>query len=190
MSISSLLNTAKDSLQSYQLAIDLTGGNIANVNTPGYSRQRAVFNAVGAVDVGSGRGQIGVNVTSIERIYDEYLDNQVANQSQVLSYNEAKSDLLNRIEGIFVENGGGASDLLNKFWNAWSELAVNPKGKVERENLLAAAEDMTSAFRRLDSELRKIVQDAGDAISGIVAQTNDYLTQVADLNSKIINIIG
>lgn len=188
MSISSLLNTSRDSLQSYQLALDLTGANIANANTPGYSRQRAVFNSLGTVDVRAVNVQIGVKVTNVERIYDEYLDNQVNDQSQKMGYGEAKSDVLNRIEGIFAENGGGASDQMNKFWNAWSGLSANPNGQVERENLLAAAENMTSAFRRLDGDLTKVVQDAGDNILNIVSQVNDYLSQVADLNRQITSI--
>lgn len=188
MSINGLLNSTQESLQSYQLAIDVTGGNIANVNTPGYSRQRAVFTAKGAVDVGAASAQIGVNVTSVERIYDSYLDSQVVKQSQVLGYNQTKSDFLNRVEGTFAENTGSVSDLLNKYWNAWSGLATNPTGQVERENLLVAADSLATKFRGMDIDLAKTVQDAGDGIDNGVAQVNDYLLQIADLNSKIMSV--
>ena len=185
MSIGSILNTSKDSLLSYQLAIDLTGSNIANVNTPGYSRQRPVFQSMGSVDLGSTRAQISVNVVSIERIYDEYLENQVVKQTQELGYGEAKSDVLERIEGIVEEREGGPSDLLNKFWNAWGELSANPQGQVARNALLAAAENLTSTFRRIDSDLTQVVEDAGDRIYGVVAEINNYLSEIADLNGKI-----
>ncbi|MCG6536178.1 MAG: flagellar basal body protein, partial [Syntrophales bacterium LBB04] len=118
MSLSSLMNVSRNALQSYQMAIDVTGGNIANINTPGYSRERAVLNSVGSVNMNTDNGQIGVNVASVERVYDEYLDNQIVGQTQVLGYNQKKSDVLSGIEGIFAENGSGASDLLSKFWNA------------------------------------------------------------------------
>ena len=186
MSINGLLNTSYDSLQGFQFAIDLTGANIANVNTPGYSRQRAVFESVGALDVNSVRAQVGVQIAGVERIYDAYLNNQVIDQSQVVGYNQAKSDILDRVEGIFAENGGAASDVMNKFWNAWSELATNPQGQVERENLLAAAQDMTAKFRSLDSELTKLAQDADENIANTVIRVNDYLSQIADLNKTII----
>lgn len=185
MSIGSILNTSKDSLLSYQLAIDLTGSNIANVNTPGYSRQRPVIQSVGSIDLGSDRAQVGVNVVSIERIYDEYLENQVVKQTQVLGYGEAKSDVLERIEGIVEEREGGPSDLLNKFWNAWGELSANPQGQAARNSLLAAAENLTSTFRRIDSDLTQVVEDAGDQIYGMVAEINNYLSEIANLNSKI-----
>ncbi len=173
---------------SYQLAMDLTGANIANVNTPGYSRQRAVFEATGTVDVGSVNAQIGVGVTSVERIYDQYLDNQVTDQAQLLGYSEAKNDVLSRLEGVFAEREGGVSDSLNKFWNAWSELAANPRGQVERENLLVAGENVTATFRRLESDLTKVEQDTGENIINVVAQVNDYLAQLADLNGEITGV--
>jgi flagellar hook-associated protein 1 FlgK len=177
-----------DSLQSFQLAIDLTGANIANANTDSYSRQRVVLSAVGSADVGGVSVQIGVNVASIERVYDEYLDNQVVDQSQVIGYGEAKSDVLNRVEDIFTETKDGLSDKLDKFWNAWSGLASNPNGQVERENLLAVAEDLATTFRQRESDLTKVAQDAGDNITNLVSQLNDYLSQVADLNYQIIGV--
>ncbi len=188
MSLNGLLNTSLGSLQGFQFAIDLTGANIANVNTAGYSRQRTVFESVGTMDVNSVRAQVGVQISGVERIYDAYLNNQVADQSQVVGYNQAKSDVLDRIEGIFAENGGAASDVMNKFWNAWSELATNPQGQVERENLLAAAQDMTAKFQSLDSELTKLAQDTGDNIVNTIAQVNEYLAQIADLNQAIVGI--
>jgi flagellar hook-associated protein 1 FlgK len=186
MSINGLLNTSYDSLQGFQFAIDLTGANIANVNTPGYSRQRAVFESVGALDVNSVRAQVGVQIAGVERIYDAYLNNQVIDQSQVVGYNQAKSDILDRVEGIFAENGGAASDMMNRFWNSWIELATNPQGQVERENILAAAQDLAAKFRGLDSDLTRLAQDTGENITNTVAQVNDYLTQIADLNKTIV----
>lgn len=188
MSVSSLLNTTQESLQSYQLGIDVTSGNIANINTPGYSRQRANFAAKGAINVGGLSAQIGVSVTSVERIYDRYLDNLVSKQAQVVGYNQVKSDFLNRVEGTFAENSGSAADLLNKFWNAWSGLESNPQGQIERENLLAAADSLAVKIRGMDSDLAKMVQDAGDSIDNVVSQVNDYLSQIAHLNGKIITM--
>jgi flagellar hook-associated protein 1 FlgK len=186
MSLNGLLNTSYDSLQGFQFAIDLTGANIANVNTPGYSRQRTVFQAEGTADVAAVRTQIGVQVAGVERIYDAYLNNQVAEQSQVVGYSSAKNDVLDRVEGIFAENGGAASDMMNRFWNAWSGLGANPQGQVERENLQAAAQDMTAKFRSLDSDLARLAQDTGENIANTVDQVNDYLVQIADLNQTIV----
>jgi len=185
MSIGSLLNTAKDSILSYQLAMDLTGANIANVNTPGYTRQRVIFTSQGKVDVGSLRVQVGVDVALVERLYNQYLDNQLAGQYQMWGYAQVKSDVLSRIEGIFEEGEGGPLDVLNKFWDAWSALSANPQGQVERENVLAQAENLTAALQQLDGDLTNLVKDLGDNVNQVVEEINSYVSQIADLNVKI-----
>ena len=68
MSSISLLNTAKDGLLSHRTAINLTGSNITNVNTPGYTRQLPVFSSRGSIDIGA-----SVGIEKIERVYDQFL---------------------------------------------------------------------------------------------------------------------
>ncbi len=185
MSINSILNTSKDSLLTYQFAIGLTGSNIANVNTPGYSRQTPVFETVGSSDVAATRAQFSVGVAAIQRSYDKYLENQIVDQAKALGYGEAKSDVMERIEGIFAENGGGTSDLLNQFWNAWEELAANPGQQATRNSLLSAAENLASTIRRIDSDLTELVLDTGDRIFDMVAKINTAIAEIADLNGQM-----
>lgn len=185
MSLNSVLNTSKDSLLTYQLAIGLTGSNIANVNTPGYSRQSPVFQTVGSADVAAMRAQFSVNVVGITRTYDKYLESQIVDQEESLGYGEARSDVLDRIEGIFQESSGGPSDLMNQFWNAWGEVSANPGQQAARNSLLSVADTLTSTIRRIDSDLSEVVADAGDRINGVVSEINVAASQIADLNSKI-----
>ncbi|MCK9362282.1 MAG: flagellar hook-associated protein FlgK [Syntrophales bacterium] len=185
MSLNSVLNTSKDSLLTYQLAIGLTGSNIANVNTPGYSRQSPILQTVGSADVAATRAQFSVNVSGIARTYDKYLENQIVDQAKTVGYGEAKSDVLDRIEGIFQESSGGPSDLLNKFWNAWEEASANPGQQAARNALLSVAGNLTATIRRIDSELTQVVTDAGSRIDDVVSQINITLSKIADLNSKI-----
>jgi flagellar hook-associated protein 1 FlgK len=185
MSINSILNTSKDSLITYQLAIGLTGSNIANVNTPGYSRQTPVFQTTGSVDVAAKRAQLSVKVDSIQRNYDQYLQSQIVNQTKALGYSEAKNDILERIEGIFGETTGGADDLLSEFWNAWEELSADPTQKAARDLALSAAENFASTIRRIDDDLTQVVTDTTDRVNDMVAQINITLSEIADLNVKI-----
>jgi len=185
MSLNGVLNTSKDSLLTYQFAIGLTGSNIANVNTPGYSRQKPVFQTVGSVDVAALRAQLSVNVSDIERVYDKYLENQIVEQTKMLGYTEAKDDILGRIEGIFAEGTGGASSLLDKFWNAWEELSANPAQQSARNALVAAAENFTSVIRRIDGDLKQVVTDTTARVVDTVKEINVALGQIADLNRKI-----
>ena len=183
------MNVAKDAMSSYQMAIDVTGGNVANVNTPGYSRQRAVLNAVGTLMVKGETAQIGVEVSNVERIYDDFLESQMVDQAKLVGYNTARKETLDRVETIFNETGdGGLSDLLAQFWGAWNTVSGNPGGQVERNALLAASENLASAFNSKSNELVEIQRDADKSISETIALVNTTITEIASLNQQISSL--
>jgi flagellar hook-associated protein 1 FlgK len=187
MAISALLNTAKDALLSHQLAIDVTGSNIANVNTPGYSRQRAVFNSTGAIDVRGGIFQIGVDVSGVERVYDNYLESQVIQQNQLVGYSQTKADILSNVETLFDESrGGGFAELLGRFWGNWEDLSGNPDGQVQRAALLSTAESLSAMFRDMSSELKNLITNAEQEVSAVVTQVNSIISAIGDLNKRIV----
>jgi flagellar hook-associated protein 1 FlgK len=173
-----ILNIARGGLLSHQAAINLTGTNIANVNTPGYTRQRPVF---------STSSNQSVEIANIERIYDRFLGAQINEQMYNLGYSEAKKDELGRIEMIFNEaGGGGISELLSKFWSAWEDLSANPSGQAERQALVSVSQSLTSMFRSYSGELLSVQDDANTRIRDLAHQVNGYLSDIADINSKIV----
>jgi len=140
MSGISILNVAKDALLSHQTAINLTGANVANVDTPGYSRQRPIFQSVGSVDIATGQIQIGVEIEQIQRMYDQFLEVQINEQMHGFGYDETRKEELEKIEIIFNETqGGGINELLSEFWNAWGDLSENPSGQAERVALVSVS---------------------------------------------------
>jgi len=172
-----VLNIAKDSLLSHQTAINLTGTNIANANTTGYSRQRAAFSTL--VE--------SVEIAGIERIYDQFLGVQINEQANDLGDSEAKKDALGRIEMTFNEtDGGGINELLNKFWGAWEDLSANPSGQAERQTLVSVSQSLTSLFRSYSDELLSAQDDANARIPVLVDQVNDYASDIADINERIL----
>ena len=187
MAISALLNTAKESLLSHQLAIDLTGSNIANVNTPGYSRQTVVFSSTGIMDAEGGVLQIGVDVSGIERVYDNYLESQIIQQSQLVGYQETKADILSNVETIFNESeGDGFAELLGRFWGNWGDLSGDPDGQVQRSALLSTAESLASMFRDMSAGLKDIKSNTEQEISSVVTEINSIVSAIGDLNEQIV----
>ncbi|MBN2688602.1 MAG: flagellar hook-associated protein FlgK [Deltaproteobacteria bacterium] len=186
MSGISALNIAKDSLLSHQTAINITGSNIANVNTTGYTRQRPVFTTTGTMDVEAGLVQLSVGIDQIERIYDRFLEAEINEQIQDLGYSETRKEQLEVVEIIFNETTGeGIDDLLNEFWGAWEDLSANPAGQAEREAVLSTAESLTYLFRSYSSDLVSLQGDVDDSIVNLVSQVNSKLASIADLNEKI-----
>ena len=184
MSAISLLNTAKDGLLAHQTAMNLTGSNITNVDTPGYTRQRPVFSSWGSVDKGT-----GVGIEKIERVYDRFLGVQINDKMHDVGYSEAKKGALENIEIIFNESSSsGINELLNRFWSSWEDLSANPAGQVERDALVSASQNLASVFRSSSDELVSVQNDANAEIAGLIDQANGYISDIADLNGKIAAI--
>jgi flagellar hook-associated protein 1 FlgK len=191
MSITSLLFTVRDSLLANQMAIDIVGANVANVNTPGYTRQRTSMESLGNVNVGNASAQVGVTVNRIERMYDRYIESQVIDQRQSSGYSEAMMLGLQNIEIILDDtSGGGINDQLNRFWASWEDLSKNPAGKLERSALLSTAETLTGAIVSCKRSLDDINTELNRSIADVVSQINDKISEISSLNKKIMSTEG
>ena len=189
MSLGSVLNTAKQAILTNLTAINITGSNIANVNTPGYTRLNPVFNSVGTNTSVSGKEQFGVEISDIQRIYDKYLESQIVTQNAAVGSATARNDLLTQIEGVMNENTGkGISDALNQYWNAWDDLSTNPSGESERSVLVSAARNLTYVFNQRAEELFTLQQNIDETIAGDIEKLNGYLSDMSALNAEIVRI--
>jgi len=171
---------------SYQLAMDVTGGNISNVNTPGYTRQRALMVASGTVNAKSASAQLSVRVEKIDRMFDSYTEMQIAEQSQKVGAGEAKNDMLKRVETVLDEtNGRKLNDVMSRFWSAWDDVAGNPAGKVERDALASVGQEMAGMFNSYGNQLYELQMSANDTIKNTLADINVYTGEIASLNRQI-----
>lgn len=187
--IGRVLNTGKEALLSHSSAINITGSNIANVNTAGYSRLRAVFSSTGVSQDGSSNFQVGVQVVNAERIYDQFLEARLVYQSQQAGYAETLLGTFEQVEGIFNESGeNGINEAMNAFWNAWDDLSANPAGQVERDVLVSAADNLASLFRQKAGDLAGVQADADAAVADIAGKINSCLADIAAYNEKIVEI--
>jgi len=181
-----ILNVGRGALLVQQQAIDITGHNIANVNTPGYSRQRVDMESNEPISLWPGQMGTGVRATEIQRIYDRFLALQINNENQQLGRWEAQKGALERVEMIFDESSEyGLNQAMSEFWNAWQDLAGNPSGQAERVVLLAKSETLTTTFNQIYSALEQIQKDIDASIEGTIKEINLIAEQIADLNQKI-----
>ncbi|MGV8056612.1 MAG: flagellar hook-associated protein FlgK [Smithellaceae bacterium] len=187
--INRVLFTAKESLLSHLTAINVTGSNISNVNTAGYSRLRPIFESVGTKDASSDQTQVGVKIAEVQRIYDKFLVQQLVSQEAQVGDSQAQKDLLTRVESVLNENtGGGINDALSKFWSAWGDLSTNPSGKAQRDALVSAAENLADMFQQRSSDLSAIQADANQSIADTVTTLNGYLQDMSTYNGEIVKI--
>jgi flagellar hook-associated protein 1 FlgK len=181
-----ILNTGRTALLTQQKAIDVTGHNIANVNTDGYSRQRVNMETNEPYSSQPGQTGTGVRAAEIQRIYDRFLGAQINNENQNLGNWETQKGVLERVEIIFDESSGyGLNQAMSEFWNAWQDLANNPSDFAGRAALLAKSETMTATFNNIYSNLEQIQTDIDTSIMGTVKEINSIAEWIAGLNQKI-----
>lgn len=183
-----IMSLAGQALMTQQQAISVTSHNIANVNTPGYSRQQLIMTTNTPLDSTVGPMGNGVGADDIERIYDRFLSAQISNESQGLGRWDAQKDAVELVEMIFNEaDGSGLSRAMSKFWDAWQSLTNNPAGNTERQVLVTASQVLATTFNYLSSDLSQSQQDLDLGIQATVADINRLSEQLADLNEKIIS---
>jgi flagellar hook-associated protein 1 FlgK len=189
------LQTALSGILAQQRGLDVTTHNVANANTLGFSRQEAVMVASPAflhpsVNTAGVPGQIGtgVDVTAYRRIRDAFVDVQLRAQSTRQGNYEARSDGLDQVELALAEPGDtGINSLLNRFWNAWQDVANAPENLATRQALVQAAGALTDGFRSLLSQLGTIQSQTAANVTATIDEVNSIGRQVLALNVQIAN---
>ena len=184
--IFSILNTAKLGLLSQQLAIEVTGQNISNVQTEGYSRQEINFEATNPRSFSLGQLGTGVRVAGIERSHDEFLFSQILGEGDALGRFEVRKDVFDQLEILLSENGGQSlNQSLSKFFSGVQDVSANPTGLPERSNLVSEAKNLASVFNNLGESLFQIQQNLDATIEVEVTRINSLTEEIASLNKAI-----
>ena len=188
--IFSTLSSAKLGLLAQQLAIEVTGQNVANVETEGYSRQDVSFEANtprGHIKYG-GLHQLGtgVRIASIERAHDQFLFTQIMDEGDLTGSTEVKKEIFEQLEVLFNEGSGRSlNDALSLFFSSVHDLATNARGLPERVDLISKAEHLSSTFNQTGNQLFTIQRNIDATIETEVAKINTLTTQIGKLNESI-----
>jgi flagellar hook-associated protein 1 len=189
------LQTSLRGLLAQQRSLDVTAHNIANAQTPGYTRQEAVLGAAlpytieaGMLVNGAGAqlGQ-GVDVLEYRRMRDSFLDLQFRAQNMSLGEKTATADGLSRVEEQLGEPGDDAiSGLLGKFWDAWGALEANPNDGAAKAGVVASGQALAGALADLDARLSSLSSTAAAEYASITGtDVAGYANQLASLNQAI-----
>lgn len=186
MSISSLTNIAQSALLAQETAIQVTGQNIANAQTPGYSRQRLALSASTPNNTPNGVLGTGVSITSITRSRDALLDQQYRTQSAPSSSYQERSTLLGQIQDVYGEpSTTGLASTMDNFFNSWSELASNPADASAKAVVQQAGAQLASTFNNYATQLSNIAANTRTGLTASIAQLNTLTSQIASMNSQI-----
>lgn len=185
-------------MQAQQMALQTAAHNIANAETQGFSRQRAILAVTPpwpepSVNSSGMVGQIGtgVEVTYVERMRDEYLDIQLRKEYSNLGEWSIKQDTLEQVETIFQEpTDTGLNNLLTQFWDAWLELSMNPESTTSavRTTVAETSASLADALRHTSQQLDSISGDLDSIIEIKVLGIKTLANQISHLNDQIKKI--
>jgi flagellar hook-associated protein 1 FlgK len=185
------LNIARLGMQAQQKALEVTGHNIANANTPGYSRQVARLVPTNPIPFAGGRGMLGtgVRVAEISRIRDEILDFQIRKEMRTQGRWEMSRDILAQVEYVFMEpSPTGFNSVLSTFFESWQELCLNPGASPPRAALVQNAGSLVNTVRHANEQLKAIRNDIDFQTNLKVQEVNTLAEQIRDLNRQIISL--
>lgn len=189
MGLFSVLGIGTRGLMASQLGMDITGQNIANADVEGYSRKRLNMASDYRYDGTYGQVGFGVDVINIERMRDEFIDQQIRGQNKELGYYEEIDHTLEAVENIFSEPGDtGIMHFIDQFFDSWENLANNPADIAARTMVRTNGEILTNAFHNISSELRDLRNTRNDQISNKVEEVNGLVNEIFNLNTEIVAV--
>lgn len=184
-----LLGIGRSGLNASKKSLEVTGHNLANVNTEGYSRQRVMQTASTPIASGGAIQGTGARIEGIRRYNDEFIDKRLGTALSNNKFYEARAENLEQVESIFNElESDGLNQLLNKFFNSFRELANQPENETIRSVVRDTSNLVVHDFKRIRSTLDNQAHNIDRKIQGSVKEVNQLLHHVADLNGKITTL--
>ena len=184
------LYTGLRGLNAARIAMQIAGHNVANANTPGYSRQRALFStafpvtAFGGFQLGN-----GVVVSNIERVLDERLEARIRTQFGLFGFAESDNRRMVEIEGILSESGdSGMAKLMNEFFGSISKLRTDAGSRSLRGGMLQGARSMTNAFNLLSDRYTSLRNDTLKEVDALLKDVNAHVENITELNTQIVTL--
>lgn len=187
------LEVARRGMMTQQAALYTTGHNIANANTPGYTRQRVNFEQTEPYPPASRNrpqipGQMGTGVQAgdIQRIRDSFVDMQFRGENSKLGYYQAKSEMLTQMEDIMNEpSDTGLATAMDEFWNSLEDLAVQPQNNGARRVVRQRGIALTDTFNYMHNSLKAVQKDYRNEIDISETEVNSLLRQINQINKEI-----
>ncbi|HVP58686.1 MAG TPA: flagellar hook-associated protein FlgK [bacterium] len=185
--LSAGLEVAKKALSAYQLALEVYSNNIANVNTPGYSRRTPRLKESAQAQLPFGRIGLGVDVASVSRMRDKFLDFAYRKESSSVGRYDSMEEALSEVETALNEPSDvNLGNALTQFWESWQELANQPESSTARGAVASTASALARALGQTATQLTDLRTSLDNEITGSVQDINSIASKIGELNGEII----
>jgi flagellar hook-associated protein 1 FlgK len=196
VTMNSILNINARGLEAAKAGLDVTGQNIANANTDGYSRQRVVQQATNPLVLPQGIFGQGVEIVSVERIRDMFLEGQIRGVQSDKAFNEELDRLFLRMEAVLSDplapvgtddatDLGGINNLLSRFFQSLNDLSATPDRPETRQAVIDNGLSLATTFNFASEELNTIKSDLNERVVLLTEDVNRKSAEIAALNQRI-----
>ncbi len=185
--IPSLYSSGLSALRANQSALSVTGNNIANVNTEGYSRQRVDFTQKDTIH-NSNAGFIGGGVDSgrVIRIYDTFINRQLGESNSSHSHFDRLHEYSLQLDGLVADPEAGLTPALGAFFNAVNDVANRPASIPARQVLLNESESLAGRFRMMNSRMDELRKQSEMELANLANEVNGISRAIAEINLDIV----
>jgi flagellar hook-associated protein 1 FlgK len=172
-------------LEATQAALNATSNNIANANTPGYTREVPQFSENAESLVGGEVSGGGVSLDSLQSVRDELLNLQIQQQTSQQSSADAQSASLQQIQTSFASTGADIASSLTAFSKSLTQLSANPNNSAAQQGVLVSGQNLAESFNSTADGLTSAQSSADSQVTQTVAQINSLTKQIAQLNGQL-----
>jgi len=185
-----LIGIGLSGLRSHQTALSVTGNNVSNTNTPGYSRQEAVFVDNPSLFSGNGYTGQGVDIATIRRNSESFITEQVRADTTVYNERNAVLEQAESVDNLLASTTTGLTPAMSSFFNAFQGGADDPTSIPQRQLLLTQTEGLVSRFHSLDGRLNAQMTTIDLELDASVSSINSLAQGLAELNQSISVAVG
>jgi flagellar hook-associated protein 1 FlgK len=184
--IGSVLDIGRWALSSAQTALETTGNNVANVDTPGYSRRSVRLEEGPSIDKVPGQMGTGVRAKEVIRHFDNFVEKQYLSKLSDQERWSALEENLKSVETLFNNaEGSGLNQALAEFWENWQELANRPDDGGVRSALLGKTQTLLNTIQITETDMDRLQGQMDDFIQQDVKEANELLQEIAEINRQI-----
>ena len=184
--LSGLFNVGQTALNAAQAWISVTGSNIANADTEGYTRRYVDQRDAGTLVAKPGGEGLGVNAQQVLRYFNSFLESSYVRQSTNSARWDEQENIMGTLESLFNEsNRAGISSSMNAFFTAWQKLAQRPGDTASREDLLSYADNLCDMLSNTSASVKALQSQMDVSINQSVSRVNELAKSIASLNKQI-----
>lgn len=183
--MSSVLSTGTGALLAFQRALATTSHNVANLNTPGYSRQKVNFATADPQNYGYGTVGNGTRITDIRRTADQLAISRLLDSSGELARLKQLSGMADRVNSLFSEAATNVAGVWSNFFDSVSGLSSNASGTADRQNMLDGGKALANRFVQLNTHLNNLNSEVNNGLMAGAAEVNRLAQEIAQINGAI-----